>query len=247
MQIARVGAGFGEHGLVGAGSGRRKIRAGVGNGLARQRPERNAAFQRVVVAFDKREHTTTGQALARAHVAAVIRVRSRIAHEDLRHALGVGDALGIAHGARGFIEVHDFLGGHHAARTVLHHLVDIAGVIVVVGEGDGALEVLDRLDVGKVVIAAKRRVLVRLYHLEEQLFLHLARMQHVGLKLLLKRLSRRVLAFVHHGAQGRHIGHLRGRARRCGRLVMHVVAGRFRDLFVMRHSSPPTVRRSGFP
>ena len=96
--------------------------------------------------------------------------------------------------------MHDLLGGHHAARSVLHHLVDIAGIVVVRGERDAGLEFFDRLYVREVVLATERRVLVRLDHLEQQLFLHLARMQHVGLKLLLKGLARRILALVHHGA-----------------------------------------------
>ena len=35
---------------------------------------------------------------------------TRVAHENLGHALGIRDALGVAHGARGLVKVHDLLG-----------------------------------------------------------------------------------------------------------------------------------------
>lgn len=202
------------------------------------------------MAFHHGEHAAAGQFVTRGLRRYIIGVGAGIAHEHLGHALGVRDAFGVTHGARRFVEVHDFLGGDHAARAVLHDLVDVAGVIVVGGKRHFALEVLHRFDVREVVFRAKRRVFVRGKHFEQQLFLHVARVLHVRLKLRAKCTARFALLFEHHAAQRCHVGHLRGRRRSGRRFGMGFAAGKLVDSFISRHGVTPycsTVRMSVKP
>ena len=245
VQIARVGAGLSEHGLVGACGGCRQKRTVIRNGFARQRAERDAAFQRIEMALHHGEHATAGQLVARGLSRYIIGIGAGVAHKHFSHALGVRNALGVSHGARRFVEVHNLFSSHHTARAALHYLVNVAGIIVVGGKRYFTLEIFHRFDVREVVLAPKRRVFVRIEHFEQQLFLYLACVLHIGLELRTKGTTGLALFFEHHAAQRCHVGHA-GRRRYRGCFSMNVVGGQLVDSFISRHDAPPIVLPSEF-